>query len=270
MSCTGVDWSCYGSAEEVAALDLAQRARAEELAWRSFTFLTGNAVSDCPITVLPAGRDLCHSIGRRFDHGRGSILAPYFSEGAWRNGCGCSGDDRLELSGPVSHVVEVRVMGKRLGPDAFHVEDGRTLVRDDGQAWPHGCNTGPDDEFSITYHRGVYPGLPHIQTAVGMLAAEFYRACVDDRSCALPVGVTKVVRLGVSFDVGTGVFPGNMTGIRFVDALTQSLNPHGQVAQPGIFSLDSRRMHETTIATRRPSAPGQFGYGGYGDGPYGA
>jgi hypothetical protein len=270
MSCTGVDWSCYGDSAAVAALDPYQRARAEDIAWRTFTFLTGGAVSDCPITVLPAGRDVCREVGGRLDGGRGGILAPYFSEGAWRNGCGCRGGDRLELSGPVSHIVEVRAFGQRLGPESFHVEDARTLVRDDGGVWPHGSNTTTDDEFSITYHRGVYPGLPHIQTAVGMLAAEFYRACANDAKCKLPAGVTRIVRTGVSFEVSSGMFPNGVTGIKTVDAITKSLNPHGQIAQPGVFSLDSRPMREVTIATRRAVAPDQFGFGGFGDGPYGA
>lgn len=270
MSCTGVDWSCYGDSTTVAALDPLARSRAEDMAWRVLTFLTGGAVADCPITVLPAGADLCHDIGRRFEHGRGGILAPYFSGGKWRNGCGCSGGDRLELSGPVSHIVEVRVLGAWLSPSSYHVENARTLVRDDGGVWPHGCNTTADDVFSITYHRGIYPGQPHIQTAAGMLAAEFYRACTGDRKCALPSGVTKIVRTGVSFDVNSGMFPNGVTGIKLVDALVASINPLQQKRQPGVFSLDSRPMREVTIATRRAAAPEQFGAGGYGDGPYGA
>lgn len=153
----GTDWSCSGfSEEEIAELDADRVALAEGLAWMSLMALTGGQIAYCPVTVRPCaigcGAPPTWMVAPVLSSGRFAgvrpgvyAFAPHVSaSGAWVNGCGCgsprdcscSSLSEVLLPGPIGDIVEVRLDGAVLSPDAYRVDSGNRLVRVDGDVWP--------------------------------------------------------------------------------------------------------------------------------------
>ncbi|HEX5018628.1 MAG TPA: hypothetical protein VFX15_13710 [Actinomycetes bacterium] len=264
----GADWSCFGTPEEIAALDPIVKERAEVLAWMTLAALTAYQVGVCPITVRPC-RAGCSSGGTYMTApvisqghfagvwpGAYQTLAPQVSSsGAWINACGCAPNDcsctslcEAILPGPVGSVLEVWLDGAVLSATSYRVDNGNRLVRTDGGCWPS-CqdmsqDAHGDDAFSVRYYRGAAPNVMTLW-AVGVLAAEFYLACTG-KDCRLPSGVTNITRQGITMEVQTGLFVNGFTGIPEVDTVIALYNPNGLRAAPVVASPDSRRSRLTT------------------------
>ena len=265
----GTDWLCAYTEEEFEALDPANVAIAEALAWMSLMQLTAGQIAFCPVTVRPC-RAGCRPPGTWMTApvlssgsfagirpGVYSMFAPYVSpSGAWVNSCGCTGAEcgcsALEvayLPGPVGEVVEVWLDGAALDPDAYRVDNGNQLVRVDGGSWP-ACqdlseSAHGDNAFSVTYYRGAAPDNVTLRAA-GLLAHEFYLSCTG-QECALPANAIAVSRQGISMELQAGIFPEGKTNIPVVDALINVWNPYGLKAAPVIASPDTRRPRMTTV-----------------------
>ena len=252
------DWSCAYSDEEIAALDPAVKLRAETLAWYTLASLTAFQIGVCPTTVrpcragcAPAGTWLVSTVAGR---PIGLFQPHVVAGGVWVNGCGCSRDDcscvslcEAILPGPVGAIESVVVDGVTLDPTAYRVDNGTRLVRTDGECWPVCQDLSSSDPalgFWVTYYQGAAPN-ELTRYAAGVLAAEFYKACSGTK-CRLPNGVTSVTRLGVSYQITAGSFPGGYTGIHEVDAVIRLYNPHGLTVPPRVVSPDQRAPRQST------------------------
>lgn len=258
----GADWLCTYSQEDLdemiadPAVALVM-ARSEALAWRALSSLTGGQVGTCPITVRPclAG---CNDSGTWQTAPIGSNrFSPFIGvNGRWYNSCGCPAADcscvqlcEVVLAGPVGGIEEVWVDGAVLSPTAYRVDNGNRLVRTDAGCWPTCQDMRQDahgeDSFSVRYYQGAAPDALS-KYAAGLLAAEFYKACKNDKTCRLPAGVRSVSRQGVTYEIQTDMFSEGTTGIREVDAVVATYNPFGLRSRPVISSPDFRRPRATT------------------------
>lgn len=227
------------------------KARAIALAGQTLRMLTGFRVGGCPTTVRPCRSSCGEQTWRTYPvlWGRGTSTPWYPVQlgGQWLNiGCGCSGScgcsrvSEVLLHGPVGAIAEVKVDGVVIDPSLYQLQSGNRLVSL-GAPWPLCQNLdAPDsdpDTWSITYTAGApVDGLG--AWVAGILAGEYVRACKTGE-CRLPTGVTQIVRDGVSMTLGTGAFPGNLTGIREVDSWVARWNPNGLRAPSQVLSLDT-------------------------------
>jgi hypothetical protein len=219
-------------------------------ATQSLRTLTGFRVGGCPITVRPCSIS-CFTASGLYSSG----WTPYINiYGNWVNGCcgdtdcGHLGTAKIVLPGPVGEVVEILIDGVALDPDLYRVDNGDELIRLDGQPWPavQDMLLTPDDvgTFAVTYLRGTpVDGLG--ARVAGILACEFAQA-IQGLNCALPANVTSITRQGVSMEIGVGVFPGGVTGIREVDAYIERWNPGHLRAPVKIWSPDLRNPRVQT------------------------
>jgi hypothetical protein len=265
----GADWGCSYTLDQLedmrakpevsAAMD-----RADALAWMQLAALTADQVGTCPIAVRPCAAR-CHGGGTYVSAPVGlaghtgalgnTAFTPHINvRGDWVNGCGhhhadCSCTTLCEvlLPGPVGDVVEVWLEGAALPWSAYRVDNGNRLVRTDGECWPacqdmsqpeHGA-----DAFTVTYYRGAAPDGLSLYVA-GLLAVEYYKACISDKSCRLPARLQSVARQGVTYQVAFG--DDESTGIREVDDYVRRLNPYRLKMAPVIVSPQSRRARSTT------------------------
>ena len=140
----------------------------------------------------------------------------------WRNECGdargCQPLSIVRLAGyPVRQIVEVLIDGNVLpeldanGNPNYRLDDWRNLVRmgDPGppyqpRFWPGCQNLDLDPSqpgtFQVTYKWGVDP--PQLgRDAAAVIACQLWAAC-NGQKCALPPGVTRVDRQGVTVERG--------------------------------------------------------------------
>lgn len=245
--CLGDDWD---------SLDPAVQDRSLMLASSSLQMLTYYRVGTCPITIRPCtGSKPC-----------GCDWRPFLADGQWRNGCPCMSTcsplSEIDLPGPVGYIESLRIDGEEVDIENgdWRLDNGHLLVwQGEGTSPVPGyqnlnlLDTEPGT-WSITYSQS-YPVLQDGRLAVGLLAMEFAKACKPKGKCALPRGVTNVVRNGVSFTVEAGLFPGGLTGIEIVDQFILKWAPPGSPVRPAVV-FDPRRR---TTARRTSSVPTRGG-----------
>lgn len=161
--------------------------------------------------------------------------------------CACSSIPEVRLPrGPVVSVDSVRVDGALVDGADYRVDDGRKLVRVDGDPWPccQDMLADPetdDDTFQVTYTYGRRPPEDG-KLAAAVLACEIALACDPSRSreCRLPKRVQQVTRQGVTLALldPTDFFEGGNTGLYEVDLFLRSENPAGISRRARILSPD--------------------------------
>lgn len=232
MTC---DWpvnrECLPAAEGDAAL--AARDAAEDMAVEVLFNLSGRQFGVCPVIARPCVTQ-CMSYDTSIPI-TGLGWFPIFELGKWRNvSCGCtgsctrSGESVIHLAGPVGEVTAVTVGGVVMDPSQYRVE-GDYLIRVGGAAWPDQDLLRPLDEpgtWSVEYTKGR-PVPPGVGVLVGMLAAEFFAACVGGK-CKLPRRTRSVSRNGVQIDMidPTDIYAEGLTGIPQIDLWLSSVNPN--------------------------------------------
>ena len=201
-----------------------------------------------------------YNLGNQAGHG----YLPYLSStGDWFNlrcgrcssvACQCSPDSAkaLHLQGPVIAIVEILIDGVVLDPAAYRVDNGHTLIRQDGEVWPTAQDliekTTEVGTWSIEYEHGVsVPGAG--QLAAGLLACELYKSFTADPTCGLPSRVKTVSRQGVTvgiFDTFEGLDEGR-TGLWAIDSWISSVTrPRDYV---GVVSPDTVRRTAWGVGT---------------------
>lgn len=248
-----VDSACL--TDEWDAFSAEVQARALGLASATLERLTGYRVRNCPITVRPCKRGCSPESSYLNQIEVGRNFTPHINTfGNWVNSCGCTTDCactalcEVVLPTPVGRVDEVKVNGSVVTD--WRV-DGDRLVWTGTTAcpWPACQDLAlPDTEdntFSITY-LNAYPVDALGSYAAGLLAVEYGRAC-SGGSCRLPLGVTMIVRQGITMEIASGAFPGGATGIREVDAFIALWNPQGLRQGTTVYSPDRPRTRVTTI-----------------------
>lgn len=238
--CWPVDEGCCAELDQYTA---AVQDRAKAMAGQTLRTLTAYRVGGCAITVRPC-RQACRGYG---------AVGPTNWNGTWFNcyctdECGCGALNQVTLPAPVGRVDKVQIDGVLVPASSYRVDDGTHLVRTDGLAWP-GCQdlAADDDEdgaFAVTYLNAVpVDGLGAF--AAGILACEYAKACSGGK-CRLPSGVVSIARQGISMELGTGAFPGGLTGIREVDAYIEGVNPYRLKTAPQVWTPDMALVRTIT------------------------
>jgi hypothetical protein len=242
-------------------LDDSVRERALILATSSLQALTNNRVGTCPITIRPCPQ--------KRSCGCSGSFQPYVSQsdGLWRNSCcgsPCVPTSEIDIPGPVGYIEQMLIDGAEvdLWNGDWRLDDGHLLVWQGTGDSPVPTSQDldkPDTEvgtWSITYSRS-YPVLADARWAMTYLAIEFAKACTA-KKCALPKGVTGVVRNGVSFTIEAGLFPNGLTGIEMVDQWILKWNPVGSPTQTAQVFDPAKRKPRVTSSVPMRSPAGSF------------
>jgi len=251
--CISVDWACFGTSDEINAIDLDAKARAESFSQMAIQVLTGFQVGRCPVTVRPCVAKCAESSS---GFSAGPWMTPYVHEGKWYNSCGCKRNDCscaeltvVRLAAKVGEVTDVRVGGVVLSPSVdYRVDNSNELVRIGGPEWPS-CQdmaAGPNDPGTmfVSYVPGAMLDSMG-QYVAGLLAKEYLNACADEE-CHLPSSIISLARQGVTMEFGKDVFPNGLTGIDSVDLWVRSWNPYSVKSPSTIFSPDRHGHRSTT------------------------
>lgn len=247
-----VDPACLADDWENLSPEVQTRALA--LASSTLQRLTAFRVGGCPVTVRPCAprgyTDACLPFTGSF--GTDWMSPGINGSGQWVNSCGCSGScgctmtAAIELPMPIGEVYEVKVDGNVIDPLDYDVRSNRWLVwvGDGPSPFPATQNMSrPDtlpDTFSVSYLNS-YPVDQLGAQAAAFLAMEFAKACKGKGKCALPRGVTQVVRNGTSFSIEAGLFPNGRTGIDIVDGFIDMWNPDHRTQQTKVWTPSQAR-----------------------------
>jgi len=213
-----------------------------------------------PVTVRPC-RDNCSCFStQRLAYASGGSRLLWTGDywGWWgsdsRN-CGCGCLSRVKLSGfPVQEIMEVKIDGAIVAPSDYRLDENRYLTRMNGANWPSCQDLSLEDTeegtFSVSYVYGVDPPLSGVMAA-SELACELYKACTDDE-CALPAGVTRIIRQGLVIEKlafsrwgrEQGVW---RTGLPLVDAFLSAYNPKGLLRRPTFWAPSSTYRYARSV-----------------------
>lgn len=271
MTCVwDADTACVQ--EQWDALSLEVRERSLMLASSTLQNLTYGRVGSCPVTIRPCPEPVCGCVdlvdSAILGPGYGGSFAPHRGvDGLWYNVCDrhpCSPVSEIDLPGPVGYIESLRIDGNEqdLASGNWRLDDGHLLVWQGSGPSPVPSTQNlnlPDTEvgtWSVTYSRS-YPVQADGRIAVAMLAMEFAKACQPKAKCALPRGVTSVVRNGVSFTVEAGLFPNGLTGIETVDIFILKWAPAGSPTRTAAVgdprSLRNRPRRTNSVPMRVPT-----------------
>ncbi|MEU6932880.1 hypothetical protein AB0A05_27400 [Streptomyces sp. NPDC046374] len=187
-----------------------------------------------------------------YGNGDGGILDPY----AWRGGianskcgtcvedCSCGPVCRTSIPGPVAEVLQVKVDGLVLPPEAYRLTEGPDwwLVRvDGGPCWPDCQAMDLEDDqpgtFSVRYLRGRDPADdPDAIRAVTVLTCELYKSMCGQK-CRISGRVRSINREGISYDMAVD-WPRRGTGLEEVDDWLSLVNPTGNLSRPAVYTPD--------------------------------
>lgn len=156
----------------------------------------------------------------------------------------------VKLAGvPIREITEVLIDGDVVDPGDYRLFEDRFLQRLDNGHWPHTQNLTladtEDHTFSITYTYGADPPSLGV-SAAAQVACELYKAYCGAASCALPQGVTRVTRQGVTIDklafTAWSFREGRWnTGMALVDAFLATVNPAGLQRRPVMWAPGKRQ-----------------------------
>ena len=239
------------------AIDPATLPEAIEAASAWLWRLTGKIYGVCEVTVLPIVATPCDPCGPGYFTWGGSWFFDrarncwYGSNSRMARGEGVP-EIRLGFAN-VQSITQVAIDGTVLDSADYRVDDGRWLVRLDGQTWPI---TAPGDlivsppHFQVTLKHGL-PIPPDGVRAASALACEIALACAAKPECRLPKRVQTITRQGVAMiviDPLTLVDDGKF-GVAEVDYFVKAVNPYGNRQRAKVLSPDVGR------AVRIPTNP---------------
>ena len=220
---------------------------ATEILWA----LSGRRYGPCPVTIRPCQAG-CAELPASWPQATIAGVSwptPILTAGVWYNltcaGCGsaCSCAELSEARLPApANVLEVRLDGQPLDPDAWRVDDWRLLVRTDGGSWPACQDLAAPDSEPGTWAADLEVGepVPHAgQVAVGELACELLRASRGE-DCRLPPNVTSLARQGVTIAMPDpqALREVGLLGLPWCDRFLVAENPHRLMARSRTFSVD--------------------------------
>lgn len=253
------DLTCI-DATEWGAYDADVKDRALALATSSLLMLTNYRVGTCPITIRPCPEP------RRC----GCDWNPHIHSGRWVNDCShrsaCEPLSQYVIPGPVGYVDSLVIDGVvvDLWNGDWRLDNGNTLVWQGAGDSPlprtQDLNK-PDNAlgtWSLTYSKSYPLGLDG-RIAVAHLAMEFARLCSKSgKKCSLPKNVRSVTRLGVSFTVEAGLWPGGLTQIEMVDQFILKWNPPGSpIRNATVF--DPRKAANPRVTASVPQRSAYLG-----------
>lgn len=217
---------------------------------------TGRRFGLCERTIRPCGRST-DPVGSGYYWAEGTWM-PYIFAGQWRNCacgagygcCSCTPACQVWLPPPAYSIpaTGISVGDEIIDVDSWRIDDGKWLVRTDGECWPtcQDYNTDSGDSFfQVTYFRGLaVPGV--LLQAAGRMACEWARSCTG-APCELPQRVSSISRQGVSVtlpDVAMLLEHG-LTGVATVDQVIRNFNPYSLASRMSIASPDWPPVNRT-------------------------
>lgn len=228
---------------------------------------TGRAYGLCDTTIRPCRDDCTRGVSTFWGqgpfpsvYGQGNTgYWPVVIGGDWLNlacgtcigRCKCGDEAKtLRLPGPIASITKITIDGNVLDDSAYRVDNGRVLVRIDGDSWPK-CQDleaplTDADTWSIQYDRGVAVPIGG-QIAAGVLACEMAKAACNDSSCRLPARIQSITRQGVTIAV-LDAFDGlerGQTGIWLIDSWVASLTQPKRGGQ--VYSVDVKRPRNRRV-----------------------
>lgn len=244
-------------------VDPAQVERWQMIATQILWALSGRRIGpSCPVTVRPCRRQCLESYPLTVRWGAAGQWVPYIdAAGAWRNAtvCGCATDCscgelcEVRLDAPVYDIVEARIDGEVVPPEAYRVDAPALLVRTDGGCWPTcqdmGAPPNREGTFAVTYRYGL-PLDEAAVAAVSELTCHLIQGCGGSGTgcgCRLPTNTTRVARQGVTVEMAdlAQVYAEGRTGLPLVDAWLAVTNPNRLTGPSRVFSSDFRRPRVT-------------------------
>lgn len=167
--------------------------------------------------------------------------------------CGCQPESKTKLAGYVREITEVKIDGIALDPSEYFVQDHKWLVRREGR-WPSCQSMDRDDTeegtWSVTYEYGKAPPVLG-QLAAQSLACEIVKSCAPGVECALPDGVVRITRQGITLERSFFVRDENgvwATGIGPVDLFLNAFNSAGIPRRATVWSPSRRARYARTNA----------------------
>ncbi len=162
----------------------------------------------------------------------------------------CWGPPQIRLPNfPAVAITSVTIDGDVLGAENYRLDDGRFLVRLDGDAWPC-CQdmrlaVTEDRTMQIVYTYGVAPPVGGKRAAIA-LAREYLYAWAPDQAvrakCRLPKRVTNISRQGETMVLidPLDLIEKGMTGIAEVDQWVGALRT-GDARRPSTVLVPGQR-----------------------------
>jgi hypothetical protein len=238
----------WPDAANIEGVDPSVKRVCELYASACMTALTLHRVGGNPVTIMPGGKDRIPGHYVWFE-----ALPDEYPVGMFYPGLVYPSAQDLQaihtvteveavsLPGPVGTIVEVRINGIVLDAASYRIEDGKYLVRLDGQGWPHSSG----DNFTVTYHNS-HPVGELGAHAAGVMAWEWLKLITRNAKdkCKLPSTATNVNRAGITVEVAAGMFPENVTGLPEIDAYLLLWNPHQLRVAPRVYSPDLPRHRQ--------------------------
>lgn len=258
-----IDTTCCGDQWDEATEQ--QREFAERMAVRLLWARTGRVYGRCERTIRPCAK---RCLGQAVTGAWGpNGWTPMLINGSWFNvSCGCGATHRcsctqvceIELPGVLPEPVSIVIDGDPLDLAAHpvRVDNGRYLVRQDGECWPT-CQDlsrpdGAAGTWSVTYTHGL-PVPPEGAYLAGLLACELLKACSSPDGggdCRLPGNVRRVARQGVTIELeqalNAAAASSGSLGIAEVDLWIKTVNPHNRTRRLRVYSPDVVDHRSTT------------------------
>ena len=146
---------------------------------------------------------------------------------------------------PLVSITEVKINGVVVDSSTYRIDEGKWLVRTDGNLWPMRQDWWRDDDetrtWSVEFTAGKQPPI-EARTVTAIYACELARSMCD-LDCKLPARTQSISRQGVSqvvFDPLDLITDG-MVGIPIVDTYVKSVNPYRRRRAARIVSPDVKR-----------------------------
>ena len=168
--------------------------------------------------------------------------------------CGCQPQSRVKLAGYVRSITEVKIDGVAIDDTEYFVQEHRWLVHRAPGRWPS-CQAvdredNEDGTWSVTYEFGKPPPVSG-QLAAASLACEILKSCTPGVECALPDGVVRITRQGITLErsffvrqqLGQNRIAAWATGIGAVDMFLNTFNPAGIRRRGTVWSPSSRNRY---------------------------
>lgn len=150
--------------------------------------------------------------------------------------CGTWSALKLPTDYPIHSIDEVKIDGVALAANDYRLDNGKWLVRMDGERWPL-CNSfnlpnTSSSEVTVKYTVGREVPI-ELKMAASELVCELKKACEGSADCKLPSHVQSITRRGVEMEVYdvAALLVNGMTGIPMVD---HALKVHGNCSQQGM------------------------------------
>lgn len=198
------DWSCCEVPADSEAITGSMLQGATELLWA----LSGRQFGECTVTLRPCRED-CWDGRFRWSPWGGSYPFPAKIDGIWVNfacgscpgSCSCSRVSKFMLPTSATEIVQIKIDGDILDPDAYRLDNRIKVVRQDGGEWPR-CNSeskiaGEDGTWTVTTKFGRE--LPKLgELAVAELTCEYIKFCTNADDCQLPANWASINQSGLT------------------------------------------------------------------------